>query len=181
MDTHFILIVLHIVATILGVGGATMIEIHLNKALRDGTMDAVERSFLGSDFYVTRVGMTLGFLTGMGFVIEYWMYDQLFRLNSGVFWAKMTIFLIIVVNAYLLHKHKIGLYWGSAFSFVSWWTVMFLGMFLSNSVAVLPGKAFVSFLLVMLMYGVTVMIGAQLLHMIRERLKAQFVRGNTSA
>jgi hypothetical protein len=175
MDTHFILLVVHIVATILGVGGATMIEIHLNKALRDGTMDGVERSFLGSDFFITRVGMTLGFLTGMGFVIEYWTHNQLFRLDSGVFWAKMVIFLIIIVNAYLLHKHKIGLYWGSAFSFVSWWTVMLLGMFLSNSVAILPGETFMSFCIVMIVYTITVIAGAQILHMIREALKKKAV------
>jgi hypothetical protein len=171
MDTYFFLILGHVIGTILGVGGATMIEIHLNKALRDGKMETVERDFLGSDFLITRIGMALGLFTGIGFVFEYWKNDQLFRLDSGVFWAKMAIFLIIVVNAYLLHKHKVGLYWGSAFSFVSWWTVMLLGMFLSNSIAILPGETFISFITVMLVYGVAVILGAFILHKLRERLK----------
>jgi hypothetical protein len=148
-----------------------MIEIHLNKALRDGTMDVSERSLLGSDFFMTRIGMGLGLITGIGFVIEYWMHNQLFRLDSGVFWAKMAIFVIIVINAYLLHKHKIGLYWGSAFSFISWWTAMILGTFLTNSVTILQGQTLLSFLSVMLFYGVTVAIGAQVLHLFRERMK----------
>jgi hypothetical protein len=171
MSIHFFLILFHIIGTILGVGGATMIEIHLNKALKDGAMDATERSFLGSDFFLTRIGMGLGLVTGIGFVIEYWVHNQLFRLDSGVFWAKMAIFVIIVINAYLLHKHKIGLYWGSAFSFVSWWTAMVLGTFLTNSVTVFPGQTLISFISVMAIYGVTVLIGAQLLHRIREYIK----------
>ncbi len=171
MDTYFFLILGHVIGTILGVGGATMIEIHLNKALRDGKMETVERDFLGSDFLITRIGMALGLFTGIGFVFEYWKNDQLFRLDSGVFWAKMAIFVIIVVNAYLLHKHKVGLYWGSAFSFVSWWTVMLLGMFLSNSVAILPGETMISFITVMLVYGAAVVLGAFVLHKLRERLK----------
>jgi hypothetical protein len=172
LETHFLLILGHIVATILGVGGATMIEIHLNKALRDGKMDTVERDFLGVDFLITRIGMVLGLLTGVGFILEYWANDQLFRLASGPFWAKMIIFLIIVVNAYLLHKHKIGLYWGSAFSFVSWWTTFLIGMFLSNSIAILPGQTLLSCIVVMLVYGVAVVLGAFILHKLRERLKA---------
>ena len=171
LSVHFLLILGHIIGTILGVGGATMIEVHLNKALRDGTMDSTERSFLGADFFMTRIGMALGLFTGIGFIIEYWMIDQLFRLNSGMFWAKMLIFVIIVVNAYLLHKHKIGLYWGSAFSFVSWWSAMLIGTFLTNGVSVLPGQTFISFISIMGAYAAMVLIGAQLLHRLRERFK----------
>jgi hypothetical protein len=171
MSIHFLLILGHVIGTILGVGGATMIEIHLNKALRDGKMDTVERDMLGGDFLVTRIGMGIGLITGIGFIIEYWAANQLFRLDNGVFWAKMLIFVIIVVNAYLLHKHRIGLYWGSAFSFVSWWTVLVLGMFLSNSVAILPGQTFFAFFMVLCVYGATVVAGAWILHNIREFLK----------
>jgi hypothetical protein len=180
MSIYFLLIVGHIIGTILGVGGATMIEIHLNKALRDGKMDTVERDFLGSDFLMTRIGMGIGLVTGLGFVLQYWANDQLFRMDSGVFWGKMAIFVIIVVNAYLLHKHKIGLYWGSAFSFVSWWTVMLLGMFLSNSIAIIPGETLLSFVVVMLVYGAAVVLGAFVLHKIRERLKQPVLSQPTS-
>ncbi len=175
MTLYFILVLGHIIGTILGVGGATMIEIHLNKALRDGKMDTVERDFLGANFLMTRIGMALGLIIGLGFVLTYYANDFLFRIDSGVFWAKMAIFLIIVINAYLLHKHKIGIYWGSAFSFVSWWTVMLLGMFLSNSIAFLPGETLLSFIVVMLIYGVTVILGAFILHKLRERLKAPVI------
>ncbi len=171
MTLHVLLLILHIVGTILGVGGATMIEIHLNKALRDGKMDTVERDMLGGDFLVTRIGMGIGLITGIGFIIEYWAANQLFRLDNGVFWAKMLIFVIIVVNAYLLHKHKVSLYWGSAFSFISWWTAMVFGTFLTNGVRFIPSDTMLSFLGLMALYAITVVIGARILHMFREKMK----------
>ncbi len=178
MDTHSLLILGHIIGTILGVGGATMIEIHLNKALQDGKMDTTDREFLGSDFLVTRIGMFIGFVTGMGFIVEYWMHDQLFRLDSGVFWAKMLIFLIIILNAYLLAKHKVGLYWGSAFSFVSWWTVMILGSFLTSNVKIIPADTLLSFVTIMGVYAVTIIIAAFVLHKIRGYLKERYARAH---
>jgi hypothetical protein len=174
MSIHFLLILGHLIGTILGVGGATMIEIQLNKALQDGKMDAGDRTFLGSDFFITRIGMALAILTGFGFIIEYWMNNQLFRLENGVFWAKMAIIVIIAINAYLLHKHKIGLYWGSAFSFVSWWTAMILGTFLTNGIRVLPADQFMSFFAIMIVYICTVALGAQTLHLLRERMKRRY-------
>ncbi len=115
--------------------------------------------------------MSLGLFTGIGFITEYALNDQLFRTDNGVFWAKMIVFLIIVINAYLLHKHKIGLYWGSAFSFISWWTAMLFGMFLSEGIRFMPQDTLLSTILLLLMYGVIVVIGARILHILRERGK----------
>ena len=167
MDTHTLLIIGHILGTVLGVGGATFIEIHLNLALKDRNMDPMEKAFMAKDFLLTRIGMAIGLLTGIGFIIEYATHNQLFRLMDGVFWAKMLIFVIIVVNAYLLHKHKIGIYWGSAFSFVSWWTVMLLGTFLTNGVKFFPANVPVSFLSIMAIYAIAIALGAVILHKIR--------------
>lgn len=168
MDTHSLLILGHIIGTVLGVGGATFIEIHLNMALKDGKMDDTEKLFMGKDFLMTRIGMVISFLTGFGFILEYYFNNQLFRLVDGVFWAKMAIIGIIIINAVMLDKHKVGLYWGSAFSFVSWWTAMVLGTFLTNGVKFFPGNVSVSFVSIMFVYGILVVIGAYILHSIRK-------------
>ncbi len=168
MDIHGLLILGHIIGTILGVGGATFIEIHLNMALRDGKMDESERMFMGKDFLMTRIGMAIAFVTGIGFLVEYYLHDQMFRIMDGVFWAKMFIIIIIIINAYLLHKHKVGLYWGSAFSFVSWWTAMILGTFLTNGTKFFPGNVPVSFISIMMVYGAIVVVSAWILHKLRN-------------
>lgn len=168
MDTHSLLILGHILGTILGVGAATFIEIHLNMFLREGKMDDSKKKVMAKDFLVSRIGLVIAFLTGIGFIIEYATHNQLFRLADGVFWAKMAIIAIIIINAVLLHKHKIGLYWGSAFSFVSWWAAMLLGTFLTNGVKFFPGNVPVSFFSIMMVYGISVVIGAAILHKLRN-------------
>ena len=80
----------------------------------------------------------------------------------------MYIIAIIIVNAVLLDKHKIGLYWGSAFSFVSWWAAMLLGTFLTSGTKFFPGNVSVSFISIMAVYGVIVIISAYTLHKLRN-------------
>ncbi len=167
MDIHLLLVIGHVAGLILGVGGATFIEIHLNIALKDNEMDDLEKRFLGTDFLVTRVGMGLAMITGLGFMLEYYLAGELFRLD-GVFWSKIIIFAIIMVNAYLLQIHKIGLYWGSAFSFVSWWTVMLLGVFITRSVSIFEGNIFASIISILALYGVAIFAGALILHKLRN-------------
>ncbi len=165
MDTYTLLVIGHVIGAILGVGAATFIEIHLNMGLSD-------RRVIKMDFFVSRIGLLIAFLTGLGFVALYISHGQWFKLYDGVFWAKMTIVGLLVLNATLLHLHKIGLYWGSALSFISWWVSMILGMFLTNNVKIIPASNISSYIVVMFIYGVLVIVGAWLLHKIREYTKA---------
>lgn len=171
MDLYTLLIIGHIIGTVLGVGGATFIEIHLNVALADGTMDQKERRYMWFDFITTRLGMGLLFLTGAGFVALYISNNQIHRLYDGVFLAKMSIVALLIFNAFLLHKHKIGLYWGSALSFVSWWAAMILGTFLTNNVRFFHGNNLYAYGATMGVYAVSVVIGAMVLHRIRQVAK----------
>lgn len=164
MDLYSLLLIGHLIGTVLAVGGATMIEIHLNKALADGTMSGDERSLLGLNFTTLRVGLVLSVVTGVGFIALYYFNDQVTRLANPVFWAKMTMLFIVLVNALLLQVHKINLYWGSAFSFVSWWGIMILGFFTSNGIRY-------GYIEIMAAYIAIVLVGAYMLHRIREIVK----------
>ena len=168
MDTYSLLIIGHLIGTVLGVGGATMIEVHLNRALADGTMSDDERGMLGLDFTVLRIGLVLSVFTGVGFILLYKMTGQEFRLQNPVLWAKMFMILIIVVNALLLQAHKISLYWGSALSFVTWWGAMILGFFLTNSIRY-------GFFEIIITYAIIIVAGAFVLHKIRTYIKKKHV------
>ena len=65
MDTYSLLIIGHLIGTVLGVGGATMIEVHLNRALADGTMSDDERGMRVLDFTVLRVGLVVSVFIGV--------------------------------------------------------------------------------------------------------------------
>lgn len=163
MDTYTLLIIAHITGTILGVGGATMIEVALNKSLKDGTVSLDERNILSPTYSMVRIGLVVSIISGFGFLLLYKFNGQTFRLYDPVLWAKLTIIIIIAVNAVLLQMHKISLYWGSALSFVSWWLVAILGTFLTNGIKY-------SFFSITMIYIVALIVGAALLHFIRKHI-----------
>lgn len=174
MDIYALLIIGHLAGTVLGIGGATMIEVHLNKAMLLN-MSADARSMLGLDFVVLRIGLVLSIFTGIGFIILYKFSGQEFRLQNPVFWAKMCMVVIVAVNALLLQAHKIGLYWGSALSFVTWWAAGLLGVFLTNTIRVNFISQINDFFEIMIIYALTVIVGAFVLHKIRGFVKSRHV------
>lgn len=162
MDFFTVLIISHIIGTVLGVGGATFIEIFLNKALRDGVVDTTEADFLKTTFFIVRIGLIISLITGFGLLLLYRFEDQAFKLYDPTLWAKMTILGVLVVNALLLQAHRIPLWLGSALSFVSWYTVMVFGILLN-------GPSY-SYWRLLFYYAVAVLIGALILNGIRKVL-----------
>lgn len=166
----FVLIT-HLIGTILGVGGATMVELHLHQALKDKLVSADESAILAVDYTIIRVGLILAVLSGFGFLLLFKFNGEVEKMYDPILWAKLVMVMIIAVNAILLQAHKINLYWGAAFSFVSWWTVGILGVFLAEGQKLnfFSDDAFVSsFGSIMIVYGITVVVGAIILHQIRS-------------
>lgn len=163
MDLYTFLVIVHLIGAVLGVGGATFIEIFINKALADGTVDPTESSFLKTTYRVVRIGLILSLLSGFGFLLMYKLTGQNFKLYNPILWAKMTMIVIIAVNAVLLEMRKINLFWGSAFSFVSWYSVLIISPFLS-------GAPKFSYLEVVFGYIVAVLVGAVVLDIIRKKI-----------
>ncbi len=163
MDTYLFLTIVHIIGTVLGVGGATFVEIFLTKSLRDGHVDPIESDFLKTTFLVVRVGLILALLSGFGFLLLYQLSGQAFKLYNPLLWAKLTMVIIIAGNALLLQAHKISLYWGSAFSFATWYGAAIAGIFLTN------GKLY-PYLWVMFFYVAGVILCAIILDIIRKSL-----------
>lgn len=160
------------IGAVLGAGGATMIEANLHIALKSGKMSPEARPYMGAAVFVTRIGMALTLLTGVGFVLYYMNTGATHKLMNGMFWAKMAMVIIIYINAYLLHKRLIGLYWGSALSFVSWWGALLAGLFMTNNVTVYPQDQVISFIILMTVYGAAIGGGAWVLHKVREHGKS---------
>lgn len=162
MDIFTILIISHIGGAVLGVGGATFIEIFLTKSLRDGVIDPTEGSFLKTTFFVVRIGLILSLISGFGLLLLYRFEDQAFKLYDPTLWAKMTVLGVLVINALLLQAHRIPLWLGSALSLVSWYTVMTLGILLRG-----PSYPYWE---IIFYYVIAVLIGAVILNGIRRML-----------
>lgn len=162
MDLLILLIVGHVVGAVLGVGGATFIEINLNKALRDGEIDPVESSYLRITYLVTRIGLIVSLFSGIAILLLYRFEGQSFRFYDPTRWAKFTILAVIVVNSLLLQARKVPLWLGSSLSLVSWYAVLALGILQRG-----PG---VPYLAIIFYYILSVLLGALILSRIRKML-----------
>ncbi|MCR4285304.1 MAG: hypothetical protein NUW00_00245 [Candidatus Kaiserbacteria bacterium] len=173
MSIEFTIVILHIIGTILGVGGATMIELHIAQALKDKLFSKDESTFLGIDYRMVRIGLIICVLSGFAFLLLDKFEGKTQYLYSGKLWAKLFIVMFIAGNTLLLQAHAINLYWGSAISFVSWWLAAIVGMFMSNRVQFDffgTGGSLTTFFSIMLAYIACVILGAVILHYVRRRV-----------
>jgi len=128
MDIQTILVITHIIGTVIGVGGATFAEIFFLKAIKDGEIDPVEKSFLGTTYTTLRVGMFIVVVSGFLLVFyHYFFLGNDWVVTSGKIWAKNTLVVMILLNAYLIGKRMIPMWLGAAISFTSWYAAMILG------------------------------------------------------
>lgn len=128
MDWHSFLVVLHIVGTVLGVGGATYIEIVLLNALRDGVVTPDETAIMQFCYNTLRVGFFLLVISGFGFLILARLGEHTTWFYSLQFWSKLSIVAIIAINAVVMQFRLIPLLWGSAIALTSWYAALFLGV-----------------------------------------------------
>jgi hypothetical protein len=160
VDIHTFLIIIHIVGTVLGVGGATFAEILYIRASRDGKIDEEESATLRVTYTVLRIGLVLAVVSGFGFLLLYRFEGLEERLLSPKLWAKMSIILILLFNAILLSARKIPMWIGSPVSLASWYGALIIGSF---------GRMPYTYFQIMLVYFVAVIIIGFIIHKIRKR------------
>ena len=134
MDWQSLLVIMHIIGTVLGVGGATFVEVHLVRALRDGVMSPEESAIMQTTYTVLRVGFFLLVLSGFGFLILSRLSEYTVWFYSITFWIKLSIVGVIAVNAILIQLRWIPILWGSAIALVSWYAALIIGVLLRGSV-----------------------------------------------
>lgn len=165
MDIYTLLVVTHLIGAILGVGAATFAEIFLLKAVRDGEVDPIESSFLQVTYRVIRAGLAFGILSGFGFLLYYRLNGSSELLFDPVLLAKLTILIIILINAILLQARRIPLWLGSALSFASWWSAALL---------VPLGPDNLTYVGILAFYVLGVGAVAGILHLVRSALGIKF-------
>ncbi|MDP3993575.1 MAG: hypothetical protein U1C57_00365 [Candidatus Doudnabacteria bacterium] len=144
----------HIVGTVLGVGGATFAEIFYLKGDKNGSVA----------YTVMRVGMIILLLSGFGYLLLLRFSGQEQYIYSPRLWAKLTITLIILINALLLQVHRLPIAVGSAVSLTSWYAALILGTWRGLHAGYLEIIAW---------YAVAILAVAFLEHLIRKSLDAK--------
>ena len=157
MDLHTLLVIGHVVGTILGVGGATVAEMNIVQALKDGKVDTSEKQLMHANYTMIRVGMAIVFLSGVTLVWWHLAQGNTWVLTSPKIWVKDLIFIIIILNAVALARHWVPLWLGAAVSFASWWTAAVLGLW----------RLHAPFWMIFGGYIVAIVVAAVALHFIR--------------
>jgi hypothetical protein len=164
MDFFPLLLLVHLLGGVLGVGASTFLEVFLNKSLRDGKMDPIEGGFMKTTATILRTGLFISVITGIGLILIYRFNDQVFRMYDSFLWAKFTILFVLIANGVFLQAHKFKLWITSTVATVSWYSVFVLGFLASSSGAYIP------YVTLLFYYALALVIGGALLESIRRML-----------
>lgn len=159
MTLYELLIILHIIGTVLGVGAATFAEIHYTRFNRDNIIDDDETQTLKVTYTVMRAGLFLLVVSGFGFLLYARLTEHVAILTSPSFWAKMTVVAILVGNALLLQARMIPISIGAPVSLTSWYAALVLGVI---------GKTSAGYVEILLYYAGAIILVGLTLRLIRS-------------
>ncbi len=158
MDIYTFIVMLHVVGTILGTGGATVAELQIARALKDKRVSLEERALMHANYGMIRVGMAILLVSIVAMFLYFNSVGKDFIYTSEKLWIKEVMFAAIFANAVFLHKRWIPLWLGSSISFTSWWGATLLG---------LAGRLPYSFSTYLLGYVIAIFAVAGLFHLLR--------------
>ncbi len=109
--TRGILRTFHFLGLSLGLGAATLLDLMILRFLlgRQMTEQGYDLFALFAD--VVSVGLKLLWVTGLGFLLFYWLNDPV-KLGNEKIWAKIVIVGILTINGIFIHKTVIPLLGG---------------------------------------------------------------------
>ncbi len=171
MDISTFLVMLHVIGTILGTGGATVAELQIARALKDKRLSMDERALMHANYGMIRVGMAIIAVSVLGM---FWYFSAQ---GSDALWTddrlliKELMFAVIFINAVALHKRWVPLWLGASLSFTSWWGATLLG---------LAGELPFGFVTYLIGYIIAVFAIAGLFHLLRLLSALGILTGRTT-
>jgi hypothetical protein len=162
IDWYLFLKITHFIGVALGVGGATFAEIFYLKAKRDGVIEPLEADYMKTAVFVLRLGLFILVVSGFGFFLVYRFTLAGALILDPQLWAKLTIVLVLIFNAFLTAAQKAPMWLASAISFTSWYAALIIGAWSSLEA---------SYSSVIIVYIIAIFVVALILEIIRKALK----------
>ncbi|MEJ6402286.1 hypothetical protein [Yoonia sp. 2307UL14-13] len=101
--TRGILRIFHFIGLALGLGSALLLDMMIVRFFLGKVLTQHATDVFAFCAEVVGVGLKLLWVTGIGFLIYYWLYEPIKLTNEKV-WAKMVIVAILTVNGHFIHK-----------------------------------------------------------------------------
>ena len=171
MDIYTFLVMLHVIGTILGTGGATVAELQIARALKDKRVSMDERALMHANYGMIRAGMAIIFVSIIGMFAYHASIGSDALFTNEKLWIKDVMFIMIVLNAIALQKRLVPLWLGASISFTSWWGATLLG---------LAGNLPYSFTTYLIGYVITIFAIAGLFHLLRMWSAMGILNGRTT-
>lgn len=161
MDWQTFLTIAHVIGVVLGAGGATFAEVLSLKALQDGIVDPSETELLKLTYRVLRVGLIILALSGFGYFILWRLTGNAHLIYDPRLLAKLTILVFALLGVIAWSAKKVPIWFGSAASLVSWYSMLILGIWRSLDA---------SYITIMIAYFLAIPAGVVLLAGVRRML-----------
>jgi hypothetical protein len=171
MDVYTFLVMLHVVGTILGTGGATVAELQIARALRDKRVSMDERALMHANYGMIRVGMAIILVSVLGMFWYFYAQGSDALFSNEKLWIKDLMFVMIFINAFAIQKRLVPLWLGASISFTSWWGATLLG---------LAGQLPYSFITYFIGYVIAIFAIAGLFHLLRLWARMGILNGRTT-
>jgi len=97
------LVAIHLLGLVLGVGAATLLDLFI---VRFMVMNKVSHEYCGVVEFASKVvtvGLLILWVTGIGFLIHYAVFDPVKLTNQKV-WAKIAIVCVLTLNGMFIHR-----------------------------------------------------------------------------
>lgn len=149
MDLYFLLVIIHVIGAVIGVGAATMGDILFFKSLKDGALEKKELEFLKTISAAVWAGLFILVFSGFGFFLVYRVsFPETGLIYNPTYLIKLTIAAVIFFNGLFMHwkvfpllESQVGrtlnnpdflsraqpVFTSGAISIVSWYSALILG------------------------------------------------------
>lgn len=139
-----VLDVLFLIGLTLGVGSSTFALTFFIRAFEDGVIDASERRFMHTVYFVLRIGMATIFGTLMAKLVFFYTTFEIAD------WTQLFLLFVITSNALLMQFHLMSMKFGPVIAGGSWYTLFF--------VSALPREYFSLFAYTLIYIGVLALV-----------------------
>ncbi|MEL6837660.1 MAG: hypothetical protein AAFP85_00120 [Pseudomonadota bacterium] len=98
-----ILRIFHFIGLAIGLGAATILDLMILRFFLGRRMTEQNYEFFVFFADIVNVGLKLLWVTGLGFLLYYWLNEPV-KLGNEKVWAKMVIVAILTINGVFIHK-----------------------------------------------------------------------------
>ncbi|MEX0917496.1 MAG: hypothetical protein WDZ90_03175 [Candidatus Paceibacterota bacterium] len=117
------LIVFDLFELALTVGASTFALTFYFMGIKDGTIDASEKRFMHAVYFALRLALALIIVTEVYYLYQYGLANFPLAPTLEILLFRWAVIAIIIVNAVLMHIHKMPMWLGPALAGGSWYTL----------------------------------------------------------